>query len=119
MKNTTQTWNIWELIAIKYLKNKWYKLLDTNFKFGRAGEVDLIMQKDWLTIFFEVKYRNNLKFGLPEEAVTSYKLRKCRKTVEFYCVKNNIDFEKIRFDVIAILKQKDSYRVTHYKNIEI
>ncbi len=117
--STTKTWNIWELIAIKYLKDKWYKLLITNFKFGRAGEVDLIMQKDWLTVFFEVKYRNNLKFWTPEESITSYKLRKCKKTIDFYCVKNNIDFEKIRFNVITILKQEKTYRVIHYKNIEI
>jgi len=119
MKNTTKVWDIWEIIAIKYLNNKWYKVLDTNFKFGRAWEVDLIVQKYWLTIFIEVKYRNNLKFWTPEESITSQKLKKCKKTVEFYCVKNNIDFEKIRFDVITILKQEKSYKITHYKNIEI
>jgi putative endonuclease len=119
MKNTTHTWDIWELIAIKYLNKKWYKVLDTNFKFWRAWEVDLIVEKDWITIFIEVKYRNNLKFGLPEEAITSYKLAKCKKTIDFYCVKNNIDFEKIRFDVITILKKEKSYKITHYKNVEI
>jgi len=119
MKNTTKVWDIWEIIAIKYLNNKWYKVLDTNFKFSRAWEVDLIVQKYWLTIFIEVKYRNNLKFWTPEESITSQKLKKCKKTVEFYCVKNNIDFEKIRFDVITILKQEKSYKITHYKNIEI
>jgi hypothetical protein len=34
-------------------------------------------------------------------------------------VKNNIDFEKIRFDVITILKKEKSYKITHYKNVEI
>ncbi len=119
MLNTTKIWDEWELIAIKYLKNKWYNLLDTNFKFWRAWEIDLIMNKQDLTIFIEVKYRNNLKYWFPEESITKFKLFKCRKTVEFYCVKNNINFEKIRFDALTILKWKKSYKITHYKNIEI
>ncbi|MBT3728671.1 hypothetical protein HOB94_03275 [bacterium] len=41
---------------------------------------------------------------MPEESITANKLRKCRKTVEYYVVKNKLDFEKIRFDVITILK---------------
>ena len=119
MITSKKTWDIWELIAIKYLQKKEYKLLDTNFKFWRFWEIDLITSKDNLTIFMEVKYRNNTHFWLPEESITKYKLSKCKKTVEFYCKKNFIDFENIRFDAITILKWKESYKITHYKNIEI
>ena len=120
MNNSSKkTWDIWELIAIKYLQKKWYKILDSNFKFWRAWEIDLIAKNKDLTIFIEVKYRNNLAYWLPEESITKYKLSKCKKTIDFYCVKNNIDFEKIRFDVITILKKEKSYKITHYKNVEI
>ena len=119
MTTTKKVWDNWELIAIKYLQKNGYELLTTNFKFWRFWEIDLISFKGWITIFIEVKYRNSTYFWLPEESITKNKLSKCRKTVEYYCKKNSIDFEKIRFDAIAILKWLDSYKITHYKNIEI
>lgn len=112
-------WDAGEIIAIQYLQKHDYAIKDTNFKFWRFGEVDLIAEKQGRYYFFEVKYRSNTKFWVPEESVTPYKLHKCLKTVEFYCKKNNIAFENIQFDVLAILKKSASHQITHYKNIEI
>ncbi len=71
------------------------------------------------TIFVEVKYRTSLKYWIPEEWITKYKLRKFKRTIYYYVVKNGLDFGKIRFDVIAILRGESSYKVTHYRNLEI
>ena len=119
MESTKKRGDTWELIAIKYLQKHGYRILDTNFKFWRFWEVDIIATKNWITVFIEVKYRTSTKFGLPEESITSYKLSKCLKTMEVYCKRNHIDFEKIRFDAIAVLKLFDRHRIKHYKNIEI
>ncbi len=119
MNTSKKTWDQWELLAIGYLQKNGYKILDTNFKFGRFGEIDLIAEKENLTVFIEVKYRNNTRFWTPEESLTRWKLWKCKKTVEYYCKKNRIDFESIRFDAITILKQESSHRLKHYRNIEI
>lgn len=119
MQSAKQIGDFWELIAIKYLQKNGYQIIDTNFKFWRFWEVDIISRKDWITSFIEVKYRNNTKFWLPEEAIISSKLRKCRKTVEYFVLTNNLSYEKIRFDVITILKWQTSYKIKHYKNIEI
>ena len=108
-----------EIVAIRYLQKNGYSIRDTNFKFWRFWEIDIIAQKGDRTYFFEVKYRKNLWYGTPEEAIIYQKLKKCRKTLEFYCKKHSISFESIQFDVITILKQVSSYRVSHYKNIEI
>jgi putative endonuclease len=117
--STKKTWDIWEVVAIKYLQSKWYVIETTNFKFGRFWEVDIIAKKDWITVFFEIKYRVWEKFWIPEEAITKAKLRKFRRTIDFYCTKNNIDFWNIRLDVIAIIKKATSNQVTHYRNVEI
>jgi putative endonuclease len=116
---TKQTWDHWEVIAIKYLQKNGYGILDTNFKFWRFWEIDIIAKKGNLIVFIEVKYRNNKKYWIPEEAITVNKLRKCRKTVEYYLVKNRLSFDDIRFDVITILKEVSSYKLKHYRNIEI
>lgn len=119
MQSTKNKWDQWEVIAIKYLQKNWYKILDTNYKFWRFWEVDIIAKLNEIVVFIEVKYRTNTNYWIPEESITANKLRKCKKTVEYYSAVNKIDFEKIRFDVITILKWKESYKVKHYKNIEI
>jgi len=55
-------------------------------------------------VFIEVKYRSNDRFGTAEESITKSKLHKCLKTVEYYCKRNRVDFEQIRFDVITVTK---------------
>ena len=119
MTSTKQKWDEWELVAIKYLQDKWYKILETNYKFWRFWEIDIIAQKEKITIFIEVKYRSSDKFWIWEESITPYKLRKIKKTVESYCFMKKIDFESIRFDAVAIMKQTSSYKLKHYKNIEM
>ena len=119
MNSTKNIWDRGELIAIKYLQKHWYKIKDTNFKFWRFWEVDIICESNWLTCFIEVKYRNNTRYWIPEESITKPKLFKFRKTIEYYSLKNNLNFEKIRFDVITILKWEISYKLKHYKNLEI
>lgn len=114
-----KTWDVGEVIAIEYLQKHGYHICDTNFKFGRFWEIDVIACKDSKYYFIEVKYRSHRWYGTPEESITKYKLSKCRKTVEYYCYSHNIDMENIQFDAITILKQKTSHKVTHYKNIEI
>lgn len=116
--STKKTWDIWEVVAIKYLQSKWYTIETTNFKFGRFWEIDIITKKDWIVIFIEVKYRISEKFWTPEESITKQKLRKFRKTIDYYCFKNKVDFWNIRFDVITIIKKETSHQVTHYKNVE-
>lgn len=114
-----KTWDIWEIVAIEYLQKKWYHICDTNFKFGRFWEIDIIAKKDTRYYFIEVKYRSHLWYGHPEEAIIPAKLHKCLKTMQYYCKMNRVSFENVQFDVIGILKMSQSHRITHYKNIEI
>ena len=114
-----KTGDIWEVVAIQYLQKHGYRICDTNFKFGRFWEVDIIAEKGERFYFIEVKYRSHPWYGLPEESIVEKKLHKCLKTMQYYCKKNNIGFQSIQFDVLAILKKISSYQVSHYKNIEI
>ena len=114
-----KTGDIWEILAIEYLQKHDYSIRDTNFKFGRFWEIDVIAEKEERVYFIEVKYRSHLWYGYPEEAIVPQKLRKCLKTMQYYCKKYRLDFENIQFDVIAIMKKETCHQVTHYRNIEI
>ena len=116
---TKQKWDKWEIIAIKYLQDKSYTILATNYKFWRFWEVDIIAKKWIITYFLEVKYRENFKYWTPEESITKWKLRKLEKSIYSYCFKNKIDYENIQFDAIIIEKWSKSYKLKHYKNLEI
>lgn len=112
-------WDKAELMAIEYLKRNNYNILDTNFKFWRFGEIDIIASSSDITTFIEVKYRSNDTFWSAEESISKQKKYKILKSIEYYCLKNNINLEHIRFDVIVILKKIDSFRLIHYKNQEL
>ncbi|NUJ97280.1 YraN family protein [Candidatus Gracilibacteria bacterium] len=110
-----------EIKAIEYLKQQGYTIIDTNFKYGRFGEIDIIGKKEKKVYFFEVKYRKNDFFGIPEESITKAKKRKLFYSLEFYCLKNMIDRENIEVHIITFLgdlSKKDCI-VHHYKNVDI
>lgn len=110
-----KSWDIGEIMAINYLKTKWYQILETNFKFGIIGEVDIVTKYWNLYIFVEVKYRKNDRFWTWEESINYGKKQKLRKTINYYCLTKKIDLEKARFDVITILWNE----INHYESIEL
>lgn len=111
-------WDLWELKAIEYLKSKWYKILATNYKYGRVWEIDIIAGKDEKTIFVEVKYRKNNLFWIPEESITRLKKQKILLTLENYCIENGINFDTIEFHIISIIGDLESkYTLKHYTKI--
>lgn len=113
-----KTWDLWELKAIEYLKEKWYSLLSTNYKYGRIWEIDIVCQKGWKIIFVEVKYRKTNYFWLPEESITRAKKQKIFLTLEQYCLENWVDFEAVEFHIISILWDLDwKYTLKHYNKM--
>lgn len=119
MQSTKKKGDIWEVIAIKYLQANGYKILDTNYKFGRFWEIDVIANKNSIFYFIEVKYRSSEKYWTAEESITKSKLFKLEKSIYSYCMKKRIDIEQISFEVITIMKEKTSHKLTHYKNIPL
>ncbi len=65
------------------------------------GEIDLIAKEQDTAVFFEIKYRKDNRYGLPEEAVTKSKQRHICKCAEWFLM-NHTWVKSIRYDVIAI-----------------
>ena len=98
-----EIWNLWEKIAAKFLLDKWWKFIEKNYYEKNFWEIDLIFKDKNQIVFIEVKTRTSEKFWEWFEAVEEKKLKKMTKTWELFCLKNKIDFEETRFDVISIL----------------
>ena len=110
-KNNKKIGNLGEKIAQKYLVDKGYTLVDTNF-WRKWGEIDIIAKKNDAIHFIEVKTvsyetKTLLEYSLssrswrPEEQVTSRKLNQMRKAIETWLSDTQYKGE-IVVDVIAL-----------------
>ena len=102
---------IGEELARKHLIRKGYKILDTNYKIERT-DLDIIAETEAEIIIVEVKTRSSDFFGNPEEAVNFAKQKKLVDAADHYIVLNDID-KDVRFDVISILKNGNSFEINH------
>ncbi|TDG37988.1 YraN family protein [Pedobacter changchengzhani] len=104
-----------ELIAKNYLEENDYEVLDENWTHGKA-EVDLIVYKDRMIIFVEVKSRTSIAFGQPEEFVDLAKQKQMEHASLQYIELMNHQNE-IRFDIIAITFNKNNtYTLKHIED---
>lgn len=89
-----------EDIAVRQLTLMGYQILERNYR-GYRGEIDIIAQKDGITVFIEVKYRKTLHKGLPREAVDSRKQQHIIQTAKQYMSEKQITGD-CRFDVAEV-----------------
>lgn len=110
--NTRKTGAEYEELAADYLKQQGIRILERNYR-NRIGEIDLIGRDKEYLIFFEVKYRKNLKTGSPAEAVTAAKQKKICRVADYYRLTHGIgEFCAVRYDVISICNME----ITWYQN---
>ena len=88
--------------AAAFLERKGCTIIERNFRCS-AGEIDIIFSDDGIICFGEVKFRESLANGLPEEAVDKRKQRKICRTSDHYRMKNSLDESfRYRFDVLSL-----------------
>lgn len=114
MAEHNQTGKQGEEAAARYLEQKGYAVVARNFRYQHA-EIDLIAQKGKLLIFAEVKTRQNLSFGNPEEFVSSTKARLVMRVAEHYIFTKDWQYD-VRFDIIAITIKSDDVQIKHIQD---
>lgn len=90
-----------ENIAYKYLLDRGWHILETNWRKGRF-EIDIIASKDEFVVFFEVKYRKSGEYGEAPDFVTKAQQRRIMNAAHDYILENDVDLEA-RFDIIAVI----------------
>lgn len=103
-----------ELIACTHLQKNGYLILERNWRFGRE-EIDIIAEKDDLTVFVEVKTRRTDFTGDPVMAVTEGKRKIIIRTANEYVLSKNIEKES-RFDIIGIVLNNKETRIDHVED---
>ncbi len=97
--------------AAAYLEAHGYTILHRNWRSGRF-ELDIVAEKDNELIVIEVKTRRNNEYGLPEEAVTSRKIRHIVSSTDSYLKKYAIDLP-VRFDIITVVGTQPPFQIEH------
>ena len=106
-----------EEIAKTYLEKNGYKILETNKRFSKLCEIDIIaLDRDTL-VFVEVKTRKTDICGHPLEAITKNKYNHIKQGFFTY-LQDNRQYKKYRIDAISVLL-KPNVKVEHLKNISL
>jgi putative endonuclease len=100
MNKHMETGDLGEEIACGFVSDNGYQILERNWRF-RHWEVDIIASKNNKLHFIEVKTRNSLRFGKPEESITREKMTHLKNAAEQYQYQHP-EWKYIQFDVIAI-----------------
>lgn len=110
-----------EDFAEYWFKNNGYEILDRNWR-GNRVELDLVVRKDSLVIFVEVKTRRSINYGYPAEAVTNSKLQNIKSAaLQWLAINrtnsNRINVNGIRIDVLALNFDGKSFQVLHLPGV--
>lgn len=110
-----ETGRLAENLAVEALKNKGYRILESNFS-NRFGEIDIIAKDKDILVFVEVKAKKGMDFGMPEEMINPQKLKRVQNMAAVY-MKGKI--LPCRIDVVAVVLSPtdDLLRLTHYENV--
>jgi putative endonuclease len=97
------------LIADRYLAGG-YEILDRNWR-CRQGELDLVVHRDRVLVFCEVKTRSSDRFGAPIEAITREKRQRIRVLAGRWLDEHKPVVREVRFDVASVLVRADGEAV--------
>lgn len=102
MTNQRSIGSEYEKLAVIFLKNQGYEILERNFR-CRMGEIDIIAREEEYLCFIEVKYRKNDRQGGALYAVNNKKQQTISRVSSYYIMRNRLpDATPIRYDVVGI-----------------
>ena len=105
-----------EDLAVNYLENLGYTILERNF-WTRFGEIDIIAENKNHIIFVEVKTRHTDSMTSAADAVNRQKQLKIIKTASLYLAE--YETEKFcRFDVCEVYVNADNLKLVKINYIE-
>ncbi|MBI5265785.1 MAG: YraN family protein [candidate division Zixibacteria bacterium] len=86
--------------AAEYFQKLGFEVIEKNWQAGHR-EIDLIIKKDRLVVFVEVKSSSSASFGHPAERVDKTKKDRLISAAQQYLLEKNIEGVDLRFDVVT------------------
>ncbi|OGF86691.1 hypothetical protein A3B19_00395 [Candidatus Giovannonibacteria bacterium RIFCSPLOWO2_01_FULL_46_32] len=93
--------NIGEELVSMFLMKRGFKIIERNYR-KKWGEIDIIVEKDGVLHFVEVKAISNPNFR-PEDAVRAWKKKRMSRAIRTYLLDRKIpDETDFRIDIAAV-----------------
>lgn len=110
-----------ESLATEILQKNGYQILQRNFR-CKIGEIDIICidpsaSSGQALVFVEVKTRWTKEFGLPEEAITPWKIRKIARTADFFVLLHPELPKLLRIDAVCLDLSENPGKVKIIRNL--
>ncbi len=90
-----------EALAAAALCERGWRVLDRNVRFVRK-EIDLVVERDGVVAFVEVKGRSGPAYGHPLEAITWRKRKAISIAARVWIAKSDVPARAYRFDAVAV-----------------
>ncbi|MGB3618587.1 MAG: YraN family protein [Catalinimonas sp.] len=103
-----------EELAAEYFEKRGWAVVARNYRHRRA-EVDLIVRREDLLVFVEVKTRASDAWGPPESFVTDAQAERVLRVADEYLHEHDWT-GAIRFDVVAVHLRPDGPELHHFED---
>lgn len=103
-----------EDLAVQFLIKKGYEILETNYRYVKA-EVDILAKKGNILAAVEVKTRSTPEFGDPQDFLKPQQIKRLVKAVDYFVNQRDLEVD-VRFDIVAIIKNKLGTRIEHIED---
>ena len=103
-KETKKTGSIGEKLAFRFLQERGFKIIETNY-WRKWGEIDIVAEKDNILHFVEVKATVSPETSgyRPEENIRLWKKQRMSRAIKTYLSDRHISDEKeFLIDVVAM-----------------
>jgi putative endonuclease len=104
-----------ERIAERWLRRRGWRVMQRRFRSGHR-DIDLVVERDGLVAFVEVKARRGDRFGDPVEAVNWRKQKELGRSARVWIDRHGRSLEAYRFDVVGVLVAGSRVRIRHVEN---
>ena len=122
MRNTSDFGQWAEDYVAQYLETRAYIILDRNYR-KKWGEIDIIVEKEGILIFVEVKANKNDVAGFePEKRVNPEKLKRMNRAIQTYlAAKKYSPDQDWQIDIVSLTLDlsRGVAKIKHFKNIDV
>ncbi len=90
-----------------------WKVLDRNYRDG-PRELDLVVERDGVLAFVEVKFRSGPGCAEAFEAITARKRRDLELAARAWIREHGLDARKVRFDAVSVVRDPEGEDRVHH-----
>ena len=101
-----------ERIAERWLRERGWRVVQRRFRSGHR-DIDLVVERDGMIAFVEVKARRGAGFGGPVEAVNWRKQKELGRSARVWVSRHGRSSDAYRFDVVGVLVEGERVRIRH------